>query len=93
MIRLSEVSSDLAMLRTRFTPDFTDEVSAKAAYLAHNDEVRAAIPADRLLEWHPGDGWDQQGAVARRSHLGGQVRLQAAVDDPEVATKPGEIQA
>src|SRR5207244_12493939 len=47
-----------AMLRKRCTPDFTDEVRAKAAYLAHNDEVRATIPADRLLEWWPGDGWD-----------------------------------
>lgn len=48
------------MVRTlmeNFTPDWRDEESAKAAYLAHNEHVRAAAPADRLVEWHPGDGW------------------------------------
>ncbi len=28
-----------------------------AAYERHNAEVRASIPKDRLVEWHPGDGW------------------------------------
>jgi hypothetical protein len=41
----------------RFTPEWRDEAAAKAAYLRHNDEVRAAVPSARLLEWHPGDGW------------------------------------
>jgi hypothetical protein len=41
----------------RFTPGWQDEATAKAAYEEHNDAVRAAIPADRLVEWHPGDGW------------------------------------
>jgi hypothetical protein len=40
------------------TPDWQDEDAAKAAYERHNDEVRAAVPADRLLEWRPGDGWE-----------------------------------
>ena len=40
-----------------FTPDFMDETAAKAAYLAHNDDVRATVEPGRLLEWHPGDGW------------------------------------
>ncbi len=40
-----------------FDHDWRDEKAAKAAYLAHNDEVRATVPADRLIEWRPGDGW------------------------------------
>jgi hypothetical protein len=47
-----------AMLRERFTPHWLDERAAIAAYEAHNKEVRATIPADRLVEWHPGDGWE-----------------------------------
>jgi hypothetical protein len=34
-----------------------DEASAVAAYERHNDHVRATAPSDRLVEWHPGDGW------------------------------------
>jgi hypothetical protein len=41
----------------RFTPDWRDEAGAKAAYEAHNAAVRAGVPADRLVEWQPGDGW------------------------------------
>ena len=47
-----------AVLEHRFTPDWRDEAAAKAAYVAHNDAVRAGVPADRLLEWRPGDGWE-----------------------------------
>jgi hypothetical protein len=42
----------------RFTPDWRDEGAAKAAFEAHNAAVRAEVPADRLVEWRPGDGWD-----------------------------------
>ena len=35
-----------------------DEKAAIAAYEAHNVEVRATVPADRLVEWRPGDGWE-----------------------------------
>jgi len=45
------------MLDKRFTPNWRDEAGAKAAYDAHNAEVRATIAASRLVEWHPGDGW------------------------------------
>jgi len=45
-------------MMARFTPDFIDEAAAKAAYLAHNDEVRATVPAGQLLEWQAGDGWE-----------------------------------
>ncbi|HEV3132066.1 MAG TPA: sulfotransferase [Acidimicrobiales bacterium] len=42
----------------RFTPSWRDESAAKAAYLAHNDHVRTTAPRHRLVEWHPGDGWE-----------------------------------
>jgi Sulfotransferase domain len=38
--------------------DILDEASAVAAYERHNTHVRATAPPDRLLEWHPGDGWE-----------------------------------
>ncbi len=47
----------LRTLETRFTPDWNDEVEAKAAFERHNDAVRTAIPPDRLIEWRPADGW------------------------------------
>jgi hypothetical protein len=34
-----------------------DPVEVMAGYERHLDEVRAEIPADRLLDWQPGDGW------------------------------------
>jgi hypothetical protein len=40
-----------------FTPDLGDADAAKAAYVAHNERVRATAPPERLLEWSPGDGW------------------------------------
>ena len=45
-------------MMTSFTPDWQDESAAKQAYLAYNSHVRATAPPDRLVEWHPGDGWD-----------------------------------
>jgi len=47
----------IAMMQA-FTPDWQDETAAKAAYRAHNDNVRATAPADRLVEWTPSDGWE-----------------------------------
>lgn len=41
-----------------FAGDTLDEASAIAAYERHNDHVRTTAPSDRLLEWHPGDGWE-----------------------------------
>ena len=41
-----------------FAPGWPDPDALKAAYERHNAEVRATAPADRLLEWQPGDGWD-----------------------------------
>ena len=47
----------MEMFETRFTPPPFDERLAKEAYERHNAEVRAEVPAERLLEWSPGDGW------------------------------------
>ena len=33
------------------------EDEAKAAFERHNEHVRATAPLERLVEWHPGDGW------------------------------------
>jgi hypothetical protein len=45
------------LLRTRFTPVPFEETAAVAAYERHNAEVRAAVPAEQLLEWRVTDGW------------------------------------
>ena len=55
---LSEEWHDMAMaMFRRFTPDWPDEAACKAAYDRHNADVRAHVPADRLVEWQPADGW------------------------------------
>jgi hypothetical protein len=46
------------MMANRFTIDLNDKDHAIAAYNAHNEEVKRAIPADRLLVWTPTDGWE-----------------------------------
>ena len=48
----------LDMFSKTFTPDWRDEAKAKRAYEAHNADVRASVPADRLVDWQPGDGWE-----------------------------------
>src|SRR5262249_3186972 len=35
-----------------------DPEGGMAAYERHNEAVRAAILPGRLVEWHPGDGWE-----------------------------------
>jgi hypothetical protein len=45
------------LLYKRFTPGALDEAEAKRAYEAHNEHVRATVPASRLVEWRLGDGW------------------------------------
>jgi len=42
----------------RFEPQWRDDAAAMAAYERHNDAVRAEVPAQRLVEWQPGDGWE-----------------------------------
>jgi hypothetical protein len=45
------------LLELRFTPRWREQGPAMAAYDAHNAAVRAEVPADRLVEWRPADGW------------------------------------
>lgn len=47
-----------AMFHERFTPDILDRDAAMAAFDAWNADVRATAPADRLLIWRTGDGWE-----------------------------------
>lgn len=44
-------------LRARFHEDPFDVEGIKAAYGRWNEEVRASVPAERLVELAPGDGW------------------------------------
>lgn len=46
-----------AIAADRFTLDWQDAEQAMRAYDRHNAQVRAQAPADRLVEWQPGDGW------------------------------------
>lgn len=39
-------------------PNWRDRDAAMAAYERHNAAVRAEVPAERLVEWQPGDGWE-----------------------------------
>ena len=57
-IGTGEPNRMVAGLLASFTPDLTDEKAAKAAYLAHNQDVHDRV-ADRLVEWRPGDGWSR----------------------------------
>jgi len=45
------------MIGRRFSPDYADRDAALAAYAAHNQAVRDTVPAGRLIEWRPADGW------------------------------------
>ncbi len=45
------------MFGNTLTPNFLDEAAAKEAFDRHNADVRKRAPANRLLEWHPRDGW------------------------------------
>jgi hypothetical protein len=46
-----------SMFDRRFTPGWSDEATAKAAYEQHNDTVRERVEPHRLVEWRPGDDW------------------------------------
>jgi hypothetical protein len=48
------------MVSALFHNTFADPLdmdACTAAYERHNAEVRATIPADRLIDWTPQDGW------------------------------------
>ncbi len=44
-------------LHDRFNDDFQNKDAMIAAYEAHNAAVRAEVPASRLIDWTPSDGW------------------------------------
>jgi hypothetical protein len=46
------------LLRDRFSDHFEDAAAVVDAYERHNAAVRREVPADQLLEWRPGDGWE-----------------------------------
>ena len=46
-----------ALMTERFVFDITNREACIAAFERHNADVQARAPKDRLLEWHPGDGW------------------------------------
>jgi hypothetical protein len=46
------------LLHDRFSDRFDDPAAMIDAFERHNAAVRAEVPASRLLEWTPGDGWD-----------------------------------
>ncbi len=48
----------LDLFDRRFTPDWRDPHAAMAAYERHNVRVRSEVPAERLVDWQPGDGWE-----------------------------------
>jgi hypothetical protein len=48
----------LDLLELRLTPDWQDPQAAMAAYERHNERVRREVPAERLVDWQPGDGWE-----------------------------------
>lgn len=46
------------LLRERFSDQLDDPTAMMDAYVRHNVAVRAGVPAERLLEWQLGDGWE-----------------------------------
>ena len=41
----------------QFSPDLTTR-AAESGVRAHNADVRATAAPERLVDWHPGDGWE-----------------------------------
>ncbi len=60
-VRRRAESEHAAMMRDLFANRFTSATEERdqaiAAFEAHNAEVRATAPRDRLLEWTAKDGW------------------------------------
>jgi hypothetical protein len=57
----ADLQRQLTMIRGlfgRFASEWHDPVAAQRAYEEHNAKVRATVPAERLVEWQPGDGWE-----------------------------------
>jgi Sulfotransferase domain len=52
------MSSVRKLLHDRFSDAFDDPTAMMDAFVRHNERVRTTVPAGRLLEWTPGDGWE-----------------------------------
>jgi hypothetical protein len=48
----------LDLMCLTLTPEWEDRDAAIAAYERHNEAVRREVPAERLIDWHTGDGWE-----------------------------------
>jgi len=48
----------LDLFERRLTPDWQHPQAAMDAYERHNEHVRHDVPAERLVDWQPGDGWE-----------------------------------
>jgi hypothetical protein len=46
------------ILASRLAREWQDRDAAMAGYERHNQAVRDAVPAERLIEWQPGEGWE-----------------------------------
>jgi hypothetical protein len=46
------------MFRERFSEDLGNPTAMMEAFERHNADVRAGVPAGRLLEWSASDGWE-----------------------------------
>lgn len=55
-----ELGHGLQTLLARFagTEDWNDPATLMTAYERHNEAVRENAPANRLLEWQAGEGWE-----------------------------------
>jgi hypothetical protein len=52
------MSAVRVLLRDRFSDNVDDPTTMMDAFERHNSAVRRAIPASRLLEWAPDEGWE-----------------------------------
>jgi hypothetical protein len=46
------------LLHDRFSDRLDDPTAMMDAFQRHNDAVRREVPAARLLEWRPEEGWN-----------------------------------
>jgi hypothetical protein len=46
------------LIAARFCDEFDNPTAMMAAFERHNQQVRDAVPTERLLEWTPADGWE-----------------------------------
>ncbi len=56
-LAVAQLQMARAVLQARFCQNFGDERAACEAYERHHEAVRRRVPAGRLVEWTPGDGW------------------------------------